>query len=165
MTRKITHQTGFAAVELTIAAPIMLLLILVAVDFGRVMSESITTTSAASSSTGYGFIHANDLEVAMDQVSMNSMAEKESTSLTVNQGEAKALNIVTERLCRCYDADVFNDGGTLAEPTAANCALTCPDEMEVYIQTSVTRDFNSLSNFLHIPSDVTINRVARYRAQ
>ncbi|MBW3696780.1 pilus assembly protein [Vibrio sp. T187] len=165
MARKANNQSGFAAVELTVVTPILLVLSLLAVDFGRVMYESIVTTSAAASSTGYGFFYASDVEKTMDQTAMSTIAKKDSASLNVKSGQTDAITIVTERLCRCYDSSVFNGGGSLGEPTAAVCSQTCSGEKEVYIQTSVTRNFYSTSNYLHIPDQVTITRLARYRAQ
>lgn len=53
MSRK-TNQTGFAAVETVIVTPILILLFVIIVDFGRVMYYSISTASAARNAAAMG---------------------------------------------------------------------------------------------------------------
>lgn len=48
------NQTGFAAVETVIVTPILILLFVIIVDFGRVMYYSISTASAARNAAAMG---------------------------------------------------------------------------------------------------------------
>lgn len=158
-------QTGLAAVELTIITPFIFLLLYMAVDFSRVMGESIVTASAANSAAGYGSIHVPSLDATMDHNGMKSIAEKDAVGLAANADEETKIVIATERVCRCYDPNLLKNGGTLPEPTTSACATTCSDHKEVYLQTTVTRNFHSFSNHSAIPETLVINRSARLRVQ
>ncbi|MEH0760028.1 pilus assembly protein [Vibrio sp. 16] len=159
------RQLGLAAVELTVLTPFIFLFLYMAIDFGRVMSESIVTTSSANSASGYGSIHVPSLDVVMDHNGMQTIAEKDSISLSNNPDEESAITVTTERVCRCYDPDLLKEGGTLTEPTSSICSNTCSDHKEVYLQTTVIRNFHSFSNHSAMPEMIVIQRTARLRVQ
>ncbi|NOH79637.1 pilus assembly protein [Vibrio sp. RE86] len=154
-------NTGLISVELTILTPLIMLMLYIAVDFGRVMSEIIVTSSSASSAAGHGSIHSGEFDSPIDSAGMLAIAQKDAEGLSINENEVGAVSVTTERVCRCYDPN----GGALVEPTTSACATNCSDQKEVYIQTTVTRNFNTLSGHEAMPNLMTLNSSARYRVE
>ncbi|WED21224.1 pilus assembly protein [Vibrio sp. JC009] len=159
------RQKGLAATELTLALPIILFILLIAIDYGRVAFEVITTSGAARASAAYGAYQQVDLSSAIDEAAIKTVAQGEATNLTIHSGETDAITTQVERLCRCYDPTIFAENKTFLEPTAAACTAACSEHLEVYIQTTTTRTFKTISGFPLLPKTLTFTRVARMRAQ
>lgn len=159
--KSINNQLGLAAVELTILTPFIMLLLYIAVDFGRVMSEVIVTNSSANAAAGYGSIHSTDIDEAIDSAGMLAIASKDAQGLSMNTGESSRVDVTSVRVCRCYDSDAVS----LPEPTESVCSESCPENKEVYIQTTVSRNFKTFSGHEAMPGTLTLNRSARYRVE
>ncbi|MYM57638.1 hypothetical protein GTG28_00120 [Vibrio sp. OCN044] len=155
------YTAGFAAVELTILTPFIMLLLFIAVDYGRVMSEVIVSNSSTGAAVGFGSMHNRDFDEELETTGMSSIALKDAQDLTLNSGETSKVSVDSLRVCRCYDPDA----DSLPEPTADTCSVTCDHNKEVYIQTSLTRNFKPFSGHKALPTSVPLNRTARFRVE
>ncbi|QUM78039.1 pilus assembly protein [Moritella sp. 24] len=147
-----TDQRGIIAIEAIIVLPIMILIMLTILDFGRVMHASITTTNSARSAAGYGAQNTNS---AIDYTGMKSAALADATNLKVDDYNTSAVTITTERICRCVGGSNISCGST------SSCNLG----VEVYVKSTATRDFRTLAPYPIIPNSVQLTRSATIRIQ
>lgn len=149
---KLTQQRGIIAIEAIIVVPIMILILLIIMDFGRVMHASITTTNAARAATGYGAQSSNH---AIDSSGIESAALIDAINLKIDDHNSSAVSISSERLCRCVD------GGSISCGSISSCS----SGVEVYVRSTATRNFRTLISYPIIPNSVVLTRSATIRIQ
>lgn len=148
-----TYQQGIIAVEAVIILPIMVLIMLTILDFGRVMHASITTTNAARAAAGYG---AQNTNFAIDYTGMKSVALADAINLKIDEHNTSAVTVATERICRCVGTGSNISCGSIS---------SCSSGSEVYVKSTATRDFHTLVPYPAIPSSVLLTRSATMRIQ
>jgi len=137
-------QFGGAAVELAVVSPLLLLLIIGVLDYGRAFYTSITVANAARAGAEYG---AQGPVQSADVAGMKDFAQGDGA-------EAGTLTLSARRYCEC--------GGA-----AATCTTTCvggaaPD---VFVEVTATKALNMLLPYPGLPSTLSISRMATFRSQ
>jgi Flp pilus assembly protein TadG len=155
MAGRVRDQRGAALVELAIALPMLIVVLLGTVDFGRVFRSTMVVTNAARAGALYG---AQDPSLAADTTGMIAAANAVLTANALTTGPAPTAST----LCQCAtDAGVFT-------PTSPvnSCTATCTGgHITTSVTVSVTRTFSMLASFPGLPNTVTFTRVATGRAK
>jgi Flp pilus assembly protein TadG len=132
-------------VELAIAVPILALLMLGAVDFGRVYYHALTTTNAAGTAAFYG---------SRSNIQTGHFTEM-TEAARQDARDAGAVTATAERFCQCPD-------GAAVDCVTGGCAgYGAP---RVYVRCRVRQTFPLLVPYPGMPRP-TVGRVAVMRAQ
>jgi hypothetical protein len=156
------HQADHGGVlaEFAIVVPVALLLLLGAVDFGRVWALASASANAAHAGAQYGSQNAQlagDIE-GMRQVTIRDLANS-SVLAASDPGEngitLADFTITPERYCECAD------GSEIA------CDNKCGGGTSpmVFVRVRVDTMFQTLFDYPGIPSEVQISREAVLRAR
>lgn len=146
MKRSRKSYAGSATVEFALLLPMMLLLVLGAVDFARLFYSAITVASAARAGVQYG---AQDTTKARDTAGMQTAAVNDAADLTGVTANAQFY-------CECSDG------------TRVNCVTgTCTggSSPPVYVQVTVQKTFTTLIDYPGIPHTTALSRTAIMRAR
>lgn len=147
MKRSKKCQRGAALAELAVALPILTLVMLGVVDFGRVWVQSSAVENAAYAGAAYGaqtISHADDTAgiYATVMADLNDSAVHEET-----------YTVVSEKHCEC-------DGA------AIDCADLCTtDTKRTYVRVRVGSEFRTLFDYPGIPSVLDVSREVQVRAR
>jgi Flp pilus assembly protein TadG len=137
-------DAGAALVELTVVAPLLLVLLIGIIEFARYATFAIMVGNAARAGVQYG---SNSLVTALDGPGMQNAA--------LNDGQnIPGLSVTsTSHFCKCADG------------TASTCAATdCPaNHRIVYVQVNTAGTFHSIASFPGIPSTFNVNGIAVMR--
>jgi len=137
---------GNAAVELALTAPLLLLLLVGAADFGRVFYHAVTLANAAATGAFYG---------AQNNVLSGHFQDAEQ----VAKNDAKDLGTITAqggRFCDCPN-------GTKVDCVTGSCpSYGAP---RVYVSVKTSESFSPLVKYPAIPNPVTVGRTAYMRVQ
>jgi len=162
--RRTDRQRGTSAVELAISLPILVVLMLIAVDFGRVMYDATTVSGSVRAGAGFGL---QNIVQAADSAKVIEAARNDAASLhDLDDFETK-----TELRCR-YQGDN-------SSPTTENCPIpdlvTCPvpgpsectSPVEVFVWVEAERPFKMLTSFSWLSNfqEMDLNRSALMRVQ
>ena len=146
------RQRGITSVEMLIVIPLLVLLMLGAVDFGRVMYAGMTTTGAARAGAGWGK-QTNGTAGSVNGIAIAVLAD--AINLPVDAYNTEHVNVTSRRVCRCV-------GG---QPNEVDCVDTGCGPPEVYVEVTAVRDFRTLIPYPLIPDSVQISRTATMRVQ
>ena len=139
-----TRRRGVATLEMAVMIPLMVLLLLGAIDFGRIFYAGVTVASAARSGASYGSLSG---DLSQDTTGIKLLAEEDSQDL----GQ---VSVTVERFCECAD-------GSLVD-----CSSACVDGLpRVYVKVTAEKTFQALIPFPGIPDPVTVRKVAYMRAR
>jgi Flp pilus assembly protein TadG len=135
-------ETGSSLVEVACVMPLMLLILVGAVDFGQAYYVGIEINSAASAGTAYGVTNFVDT-VGMQKAAQLDAVDVPSMTATATWG------------CECSD-------GTGA---SANCLAipSCPTNLVEYVDVVTSVDFKPVLAYPMIPSLLTIKGHSRMR--
>ncbi|ACJ27251.1 TadE-like protein [Shewanella piezotolerans WP3] len=150
--RSHTKQRGVAAIEAVITLPFLILVMLLVMDFGRVMYVSITTTSAARAAAGYA---AQSTNLVVDTSGIQASAQQEANDLLINNANEQAVDVSSKRICKCP--------GSITEVSCTS--NLCAAELQIFIEVTASRDFRTVVEYPFIPNDIPISRTAIIRAQ
>lgn len=140
MSRLVRSESGTALVEFAIVAPVLALLLIGLIDFGRYMYDGILASNAARAAAAYG---SQTLATADDQAGMTNAANNDSQGLTWS-----TLNAVP--FC------TYN-GATVA--CGSNAAET------VYVQVNVGATFTPLIHYPFLPSSIPVSGSSLMRVE
>ena len=135
---------GGAALELAVVFPVLLLLIIGAVDYGRIYFTSVTVANAARAGAEYG---AQGVKTYNDTVGMKNFAKLDGAEA------AGTLNVSVLRFCRCAD---------VAHACSACSGGAAPD---IYFQITATDTVGTLLPYPGLPTRIPISRQATFRSQ
>jgi Flp pilus assembly protein TadG len=149
--RRSRHE-GQASVEMAIAAPIFVLLLLIVTDFSRLFFLSIAVNNAARAGAQYG---SRDVTDATAISAMEAAAQNDYGSGTL------ATDLASE-WCACPNGS--------SAPSLVSCTPTLPtcspqSDMRIYVQVQTAATFTTLVNYPGIPHSTTVNGNALMRAQ
>lgn len=146
------RQRGAVAVEMAIVTPVLVLLMLGVLDFGRVMYAAMTVTNAARAGAGYG---AQTGGTAVDYDGIRAASLADATNLPGDAYNTDHVAVTPRRFCRC-----------VGMPGEVNCiAHGCTGAPEVYVESTAVRDFHTLVPYPGIPNSVQLSRTAIIRVQ
>lgn len=138
-------DAGQAVVELVVIVPILLLLMLGAVDVGRYMHDAIEAGNAARAGVQYG---AQSMTTSTDSSGIASAAQTDANDIA-------RLSITASNYCTCDSAP-----GTLYQGCTGMPACSSPDHADVYVEVVVSKTFTPLVAYPGIPSPLTVSRSA-----
>jgi len=144
------RDSGSSTAELALILPVMVGLLLGALDYARVFYTAQAVTHAVSVGAMYG---AQSLANSQDSAGMISAATAAATDIS-------GFSATAARSCTCWSASA----GT--ETAMGTCTSTCtsPSIVRIYVTVTGTGNFSTFVNYPGIPGTVGINRVARMRA-
>ena len=145
-TRRRRWDGGSAAVEVALVTPLLVGLLLAALDFGRVFHYAIAVTGAAHAGAQWG---STSFANSQNTTQMRTVAENHAPGMGVT---ASATSI-----CRC--------GNGTATPSPQACNSGCTGTLRVYASVTATRTFTTLVNYPGIPATIAITRTAQMRSQ
>jgi Flp pilus assembly protein TadG len=137
-------RRGGAAVELAVLFPIILLILIGIVDYGRVFYTWVQVSNAARAGAEWG---GQDFSKETNTDSMTAVAKADGA-------DAGTLTPVSSYFCECVGA---------ANPTCAACAGGAAPE--VYTRVVISKTVNMFLAYPGLPSSITISRTAIFRSQ
>ena len=145
--RRVRSERGGALIEMAVISPLLLLLVLGAGDFGRIMYYAITLTDAARSGAAFG---ARTTSRSADTTGIQVAADEAAQNLP-------PITVTSQRICECT-------GGAVVACSTTSCAGYGPPM--VFVEVTATTTFTPLSaSFPGIPGSTLITRVAKVRSQ
>lgn len=150
--RHVKTEAGAALVELAISLPLLAIILVGTIDFGRAFRTAMIVTNAARAGAQWG---ARTQSSAADLTGMQTKA----TDVLGLNGLTAASPPAAARWCECA-----TDGGTFSSVLCTS-TTTCPSGQHLVISVSVTATstFSMISPFPGLPASVTISRGARMR--
>jgi Flp pilus assembly protein TadG len=144
-------ERGSSTAELALILPVMIGLLLGALDYARVFYSAQAVTHAVTVGAMYG---AQSVTKSLDTAGMESAATTAATDIS-------GFTASAVRSCTCWSASA----GT--ETSMGTCTSTCtsPSVVRIYVTVAGTGVFHTFVNYPGIPTTVTISRTARMRAQ
>ena len=138
----LANEEGSSLVEVALVLPIMLLLLVGSVDFGRAYYAEMEVSSAASAGAIYG------VQQPADTAGMKAAA-------VLSAGDVTGLSATGSTGCECSD-------GTSASP---NCAATptCSANVVNYVQVTTSVTFTPTLRYPGIPATISLQGFARMR--
>ncbi|SFS18283.1 Flp pilus assembly protein TadG [Granulicella pectinivorans] len=136
-------QQGSTVLEIALVLPVLLLLLVGAVDFGRAYYLALEVSSAAQAGAGYG------AQNATDTAGMVSAAKRDAADITV-------LAPVATYGCECSD-------GT-SQVAGCGSAPSCAYNVVNYVQVNTSAVYTPILPYPGIGSSFTLRAVARMRA-
>ncbi len=126
--------------------PLLLLMVLGAGDFGRVLYTAITLSHAARAGAAYG---AQSNGHAADGAGIRQAAEEEAQNIG-------SIGVTSQRVCECT-------GGASVSCTTPSCgSYGAP---RAFVEVTTTHTFATLVPFPGVPSATPLERTAKVRIQ
>ncbi len=148
-------QIGQAAVELAMMAPVLLLILLTIIDFGRVMYFYMGVVGAARAGAQYG---SQSTSMAADTAGMISAA-------LANAPQGITMNTPTaSEICQCANGTVLSCGPPLTASGGGAIPSGCSD-IRIYVKVQTSGTFQTLFNYYLIPNTVNLTGLSQMRAQ
>lgn len=147
MFRATRSQAGTALLEFVLALPLLMLLLLGAVEIGRYAYFAIQVGNAARAGVQYG---AQNGVTALDSTGIVNAAKADgNTSIA-------ALNVSPANYCECWNG---------SSGSAATCTGTCPSGSHLveYVQVTVSGSVDPLFHYPFLPSTLTVSNTATMR--
>ena len=137
-------RDGAAIAEMAIVFPVLLLLLIGVVDYGRLYYTSITVANAARAGAEYG---ASSSAASINFAGMKSFAQGDGL-------EAGTLTLAARNYCEC---------GGAADASCTACAGgVAPD---VFVEVTASKMLKMLLKYPGLPDSISIVRKATFRSQ
>lgn len=147
-------RRGNAAVEMAIAVPVLLAMVLGAIDFGRVHLEALVVKNASTIGSFYG---AQSVQYSTDSTGIQAAANSEAAAID-------GYSVTNDIVCQCLNANGdYNSGETEASCGDADCgAYGVP---RVYIRTRSQKTFSTLGWYPGVPQNTAMDMTGWVRVQ
>jgi Flp pilus assembly protein TadG len=154
--REASESSGQAFVELALVFPVLILLLVGAVEVGRLAYASVEVSNAARAGVSYG---AQNSTTAADLNNIQLAAIQDAPDLTV-------LSANATQSCSCETAGGAISAFGSCSSTVANLT-TCPSPSRIiqYVQVQTSAAVPTLFNFPGIPATITLRGYAIMRVQ
>lgn len=150
----IASQRGAALVELALSLPLLAVIMLGTIDFGRAFRTAMVLTNAARAGAQQGATSS----VASGNTA--AIAAAATAVLATNNLSAGPAPTVV-RTCTCGQAS-----GPSTQPVSCTVVSACSTgSLSVTVSVAVTRTFTLTGQFLGLPSNIPMTRTAVLRAQ
>jgi Flp pilus assembly protein TadG len=153
-----TSQAGVALIEFALALPILIMVLVGIIEYGRYTYFAIEIGNAAHAGAAYGSRNAT---TGADTTGMKNaaIADGQNAIFPLNTSAVGAQNV-----CACWTGTTE----TPSPPTASACGQTCTTtgaRQVTYAQVTVTATISPLFNYtmLGLPSSWTVARTATIR--
>ena len=148
-------DNGASLVELVVALPVLLAIVVGTIDFSRVFYTAIEVTTAARAGAQYGIAQASNTS---DVTGMKTAASNASPDLSLSAGATAA-----GRVCECVA-----NGDVTSRSSAGTCSSSdCTGSTHLVISVTVTtvKAFTMIAFYPGVPRTLTITRAAMMRWQ
>jgi Flp pilus assembly protein TadG len=142
-------RTGTATIELALLLPLLLLIALGAIDFGRVFYMSVEVANAARAGVQYG---AQSTATSQDYPGMVNAAKNDAPDIS-------GMTASATRWCEC------SGSSTTFDCSQNNCLNSNPKVPEIYVQVSTQATFNTMMKYPGIPTTILLSKQATMRVQ
>jgi Flp pilus assembly protein TadG len=149
MPRRVFGETqGSSLVELAFVLPVLMVVLLGIIDFGRVFYTSAEVANAAHAGAIYG---SRTLSLANSTTGMQ-------TAATTDAADTTGMTSTASVVCEC------TQGGSvvICQTAQSSCGLTIP---LVYVTVTTSAKLTPLVPWPGIPNPITVNATAKMRAQ
>jgi Flp pilus assembly protein TadG len=136
-------DAGAALVELSIVAPLLLVLLIGIIEVARYATFAIMVGNAARAGVQYG---SHNLTTALDNSGMQNAALNDGQNIS-------GLGATASHFCKCAD-------GSASTCAATDCSA---NHRIVYVQVNTTGTFSSIAHFPGIPTTFNVNGLAVMR--
>jgi Flp pilus assembly protein TadG len=136
-------------VEAAFALPLLALVLVGTIDFGRLFYRTMAVTQAARAGAQWGTYHPGRAS-ASGLPQMEAVANIAAIDIPGGVSPAAGFD------CTCFD---------LGTETAVACTATCGGQLRVYVTVTASSTFTTVVNYPGIPTSVPIVRAVRMRAQ
>jgi Flp pilus assembly protein TadG len=154
------EERGSVLTEMAVCIPVVLVILLGAVDFGRAWVHANATANAAHAGAQFGaqnIAHAGNTPVIEDVVMRDLKASSMMKSIADgDSSSAASFSVESERYCMC-------DGGNEVDCDSGNCGPGQPSQMHVRVRVNST--FEPLFDYPGLPDEIQIDRQASLRAR
>jgi len=134
--------------ELAVAIPILFVVMLGAIDFGRVWTEGLALSNAVRAGAQYG---SESTVAALDTSGIKRSVQEDLASM-MDTSDIKSILVTS--YCECADG------------TTVDCDDKCGvNQPHTYVQVRVDKKFETMFPYPGVPKEVTLVRQARYRAR
>ena len=142
----VRHNHGGAAVELVIVFPILLLLIIGVVDYGRTYYTSVVVANAARAAAEYG---AQGPWASGDTVKVRQFGQLDGADAGAK------LKFQVREYCEC--------GANIAQPSC----LACPggSAPDVFVEVTAIDTVSTLLPYPGLPTKIVVRRSSTFRMQ
>jgi len=157
--RYLRHDKGQAFVELALVLPIFILLLVGAVEVGRLAYASIEVSNAARAGVAYA---AQNHTTAADIGPTGGIIQ----AAKLDAPDITSLTATTTNACSC-ESSAGVMGASVDCTTISTAVGSCPSPSRIvlYIQVTTTAPVNTVFHFPGIPSTVTLRGFASMRAE
>jgi Flp pilus assembly protein TadG len=147
------HDRGTALVELSVALPLMMIMLVGTIDFGRVFYRALAVGQAARAGAEYG---AQSLAKSTDTTAIKAAAKNAvSSDLTLIDSD-----LSTARTCQCAtNAGVFSNTSPANTCTGTPC--TAPDHLVISVGVTASKAFS----VPYLGMSSTITRTTKIRVR
>jgi len=148
MRRRSSRSCGQSLLELAMTLPVLVMLLLVALDYARMFNMSMAVTDAASAGAHWGGQNrASDANVlGMEQAACNSMVDYPCTPGT---------NTTASSFCQCAGSS-----GKISCTSPGSCATVL-----VFVTVTATATFNTVVGYPGLPSSVPLSASVTMQVQ
>ena len=152
-----TSPRGASAVELAVSIPVLVVILVGAIDFGRVFYTAMGLTNAARAGAQYG---------SQNNVKSTDTAGMQSTAQTSAQNDLGTITAAASQTCGCVPNSPANENYAVSAPTPNTCLGTCSSgHLVVFVTVTASKVLSTLALYPGIPRTLTINRASRVRVQ
>jgi Flp pilus assembly protein TadG len=149
-------QRGVALVEFAIVVPILIMLLVGLIEYGRYLYFTIEVGNAAHAGAQYG---SRTQSSGVDFTGMKNAAIADGQNAIV---PLTVSNITAQNVCTCWNSATQTQ--TPATPSTSACSQNCTTggRQVTYAQVTVTGTMSPLFNYayLGLPSSWTVTRTA-----
>ncbi len=145
--RGLRSRRGAVAVELALLSPVIMLMIVGAIDYGGALFERMRLESAARAGAQYALQNPG----ALDNTAAIEQAVRDASSLV----DPLSVSVVPSVFCECPDG------------TAVACGGTCGGGalLRTFVAVTVTENFSPMFSYPGIASPITLTGRATIRVQ
>jgi len=137
-------ENGGAMVELAVILPVLILIAIGVMDYGRVYFTSVAVANAARAGAEWA---------TLEPGRVNRSTETQNFAKQDGQ-EAGTITVTSSSFCECSGAAVL-------------CSSSCGayGQPRVFVQVTASKNVTMLLRYPGLPSTVTVSRTATFRAQ
>lgn len=151
-------QAGVALVEFALVVPLLALVLIGIVEFGRFMYYSIVVGNAANAGAEYG---AQSYSYAAQTGTSGGIAQ---AAIADAQNNIQAITANATDVCACWDDSAGTESP--APPNATQCGQSCTSGVPVtYVQVVTSGSYAPMFQYPGIPSTFSISATAYMRVR
>ena len=146
-------QAGVAIVEFALALPLLIMLLVGLIEYGRYTYFSVEVANAAHAGAQYG---SQNSTTGQDVTGMKNAAIADGQNAIF---PLTAAAVTAKNVCACWN------GVSGTAPTAAQCGTCTTARPVTYVQVTVTGTISPMYNYsmLGLPSSWTVAKTATIR--